>query len=113
MSNVEELVREARDIDAQIRELTEQKSALIEKIKAQLSIGEKVVVDGVAASLRIGNRKFDTKTALGMMDEDTRLKCVVQKIDEKLVRQFAEAMGIAEAAMIAPDPSKTVFNLTS
>ena len=113
MSNIEEMVREARDLDAQIKDFAAQKEALIEKLKTELAVGEKVVVDGVAAGHRQGNRKFDVATALKLMPEDVKLKCIVTepRLDEKLVRQFADQMGITEQAKVLPDSGKTVFSL--
>jgi hypothetical protein len=113
VNNVEEMIREARDLNAQIADLTAQKEALIEKLKTELAVGEKVVVDGVAAGHRQGNRKFDVATALKLMPEDVKLKCIVTepRLDEKLVRQFAEQMGIVEQAKVLPDSGKTVFSL--
>jgi hypothetical protein len=111
MSDIEILVREARELDAEIRELTEKKVALVERIKAELKPGDFVVVDGVRASMREGNRKFDLATALKMLPEDLKLKCVVTCIDEKLVREAAEAVGVLAAAMIRPDDAKPVLDL--
>lgn len=112
MSDLEILVREARELDAEIKELTEKKSSLIERIKAELKVGDALVVDGVRASLREGNRKFNLKLALDILPEDVRLSCIRPMIDEKLVRQTVEAMGQLDAAMEKADPSKTVFDLT-
>jgi hypothetical protein len=113
VNNVEEMVRAARELDASIKELEEQKAALIEKLKTELAVGEKVVVDGVAAGHRNGNRKFDPKVALDLMPTEVKVKCIdtSPRIDEKLVRQFADQMGLTEAAKVLPDSGKTVFSL--
>lgn len=113
MSDVTELVREAREIDAQVKHLSEQKAALVGRITKELGVGEKVVVDGVACSLRAGNRKFSLPLALKLLDDDLKLKCVVTTIDQKLVRQMVENMGLIDSAMESSDSSKTVLNLTS
>lgn len=113
MSDIEMLVREARELDAEIKELTSKKTDLIDRLKKELQVGEGVVVDGVRASLREGNRKYSTKLALALLDDDAKMKCIRSMIDEKLVRSTVEAMGLLDSAMEPADPSKTVFNLTS
>lgn len=113
MSDLEILIREARELDAEIKELTAKKSDIVERLKKELSVGDAVVVDGVRASLREGNRKYSTALALRLLDDDTKLKCIRPMIDEKLVRQTVESLGLIDSAMEPADPSKTVFNLTS
>lgn len=111
--HLDDLVREARALDAEIKELTEKKSSLVERIKAELKVGDGGTVDGVAFSLRAGNRRFDAKAALTLMDLDVQVKCIVKTIDEKLVRNFSDQLGLTERCLLAADPTKTVFNLTS
>lgn len=107
--NIEELVREARRIDSSIKELTEQKTALVERIKAALTVGESLTVDGVRASLRPGNRKFSLKLGLDLLPEEIKLTCVSTAIDEKKVREAVTAIGMLDAAMEAS--ASTVLDL--
>lgn len=111
-SQIEILVREARAIDADIKELIEKKDALITRIKSELTVGQTVTIDGVRASLRPGNRKFSPMLALKLMTEDMKVACITTKIDEKMVRQTADAMGWTEHCYEPADPSKTVLDLT-
>lgn len=110
-SPVASLIREARDIDCRIKELTEQKTALVERIKTELGVGGVTTVDGVRCSVRPGNRTFSPALALRLLDDDLKMKCVVTTIDWKLVRSTVEAMGRIDDAMEAADPSKTILDL--
>jgi hypothetical protein len=106
---LEFLIREARETDAEIKVLTEKKEALVEKIKAELSVGESITVDGVRASLRPGNRKFSLALALKQMPPEMKMDHIRPMIDEKMVRQTAETMGWD--CMEPADTSKTVLDL--
>jgi hypothetical protein len=113
MSAIEQLVRDAREIDAEIKELAARKTEIIDRLKKELQVGDAVTVDGVRASLREGNRKYSTKLALALLDEDTKLKCIRPMIDEKLARSLVEQLGLLDNAYEPASSDKTVFNLTS
>lgn len=108
---VEILVREAREIDAEMKELAEKKDALVTRIKAELKVGDSVTVDGVRASLRAGNRKFSIAAALAMMTPEMKVSHVRSMIDEKMVRQTVDSFGWTEQCYEPGDPSKTVLDL--
>jgi hypothetical protein len=114
MSNeaVEMLVRQARELQAEIDEKVAEKAAIVDRLKKEIQPGEKVVVDGVAASHRPGNRKYSLTLALKLLDDETKLKCVRPMIDEKFVRMTVEQMGLIDSAMEPAPADKTVFDLT-
>jgi hypothetical protein len=109
--SIEALVREARELDAEIKELTEKKDALVGRIKAELKPGDFGVVDGVRYAMREGNRKFSMATALSMMTDDMKLKCISTKLDEKLVRQTVDALGFTEQCMVIAPDAKPILDL--
>lgn len=105
-------VREARRLDAEIKAMAETKASLESKIKEVLAVGEIVTVDDVVCVLRAGNRKFNEKAALALMPVEIQVKCIVKAVDPKLVRQFADEMGITDAAMDPAGEGKSILKLT-
>jgi predicted kinase len=113
MTDIQILIREAREIKAEMAEKKAQYDALVERIQAELKPGDFVVVDGVTCSVREGNRKWDLATALSLLPTDVKMKCIVTtpRLDEKLVRQATDALNLTDAAMVRPDDAKPVLDL--
>lgn len=107
---IEALVRRARSMDAEIRELNEAKALVVARIDKLVDVGWKMDVDGVTVRKTAGNRRFDAKLALSMLDPDTKLSCVRTVIDDKLVRAAAQSAGIEDACMTGGD-DKSILKL--
>lgn len=111
---LEAMVRTGRFLAAQIKELTEQKTIVEDKIKAMTPIGWSLVVDGVPASKRKPNRAFSKLLALAAMTPEQRQECKVTepRFDDKLIRKKADELGLTESCMEeSDDPSKAILKL--
>lgn len=107
-----DLVRQARLLDADIKELQERRAAIVEQIADAVEPGWKLSVDGVAAYCAPPRRSFSMGKALSMLDEAMRDKCITVSYDPKLVRAAAEHAGIVDACMEAPEAGRASVRLS-
>lgn len=104
---VEALVRRARGLAAEIREMTETKKAIESRIESLVPLGWKSEIDSIPAQRKLGNRSFNRDLAIARMTQEQKLQCVTTGIDDKMVRAIADSQGWTEECMVEPDPDKT------
>lgn len=108
---IEALVRRARQISGEIKELQETKTAIESKIDSLVDVGWKADIDGVQATKRLGNRSFSVPLALARMTAEQKLECVTTNLNAKKVREWADSEGITEECMEEPsDKTRLVLS---
>lgn len=105
---LEALVRRARVIAAEIRELTETKKAIEDKIDSLVEVGWKVEIDGIPASKKTGNRTFSEALALAKMTAEQKQNCIETIVSKKAIRAIADSKGWTEECMVEPDDKTTI-----
>lgn len=97
------LVRLGRQLDAEIRDLGERKRAVIKALDEVTDVGWKLVVDGVPASKKLGNRTFSPALALERFTVEEKLSVISTGIDFAAVRALADNLGFTEECMVSPE----------
>lgn len=103
MRRYRELGAEKATIDGEMTEIKNQ-------IDADVEVGFKMNIDGLAVSKRSPNRSFDTLLAVSLLDSDTKQSCVVTSYDAKKLRAAIEEQGLLEQAMV-PSLGNAVLKL--
>lgn len=106
------LVRHYRTLGSQIAELTAEQKVIQQRVDAAVPDGWKLTVDGATASKRSGNRKFDVITAVGLLGEEAKARCVQTSYTERLVRNEVEAINRLDECMLDRPDAPAIVKLS-
>lgn len=105
------LVRRGRSLAAEMKSIGEEVAQILKRLDELTPIGWELVVDGIAARKRPGNRGFSHELAIAQFTPDDLEACKAEGLDPKKVRTVAESKGLVEACMVAAPPEKASVSL--
>jgi hypothetical protein len=107
----EALIRRARSLSADVKSMNEEIAKILARLDELVPLGWELVVDGIPAKKKLGNRSFSPELALARLTPDEQMLCRADGFDNKKIREMAEAKGLVESCMVQPDADKASVKL--
>lgn len=96
----EALIKRGRELAAEIKSQGEELKQIVSRLDDLTPVGWTLVVDGIPAKKKPGNREFNPELAVARFTPVELEQCKAEGIDPKKVRELAEAKGLVEACMV-------------
>lgn len=97
------LIQRGRKIAAEIKAQGEELKQITARLDELTPVGWELVVDGIPAKKKFGNRTFSPELAIARFTPEQLEQCKANGIDPKKVADLATALGIKEACMAPSD----------